>query len=1596
MSFNVSLNKSIENILKGALSGNYPVVGMGVRLDLGKSAITATTPATRNIVTQEPKASIIIKKKEFSNFKHLNDIQWLDRTERIYLRAIKVLFAYKCAQIRAYEALTKFEDSFAQNREVPLEIFADILNTAKYLEVKDSNVFLTNFEAATLFQNALANSLPDEEWNDIRNDILKLAKRGAFQSTLPFTTWIVDPDNADNFGTGPGTGSIELGTFTGFSTTCDLKSSPSGATLNLSDPYKITHVTEDEIELAIEEALYGTIGIISELALGTIDPATFDAKSVVASAFEIAGGPLDTGIDTNYIRTQLRFQYMGKPFINVGDGVSIFIRGNKTIQNFDKLESFNEDMLSIDQSILEAERYLYTDKKIPLDDYIKMRSYQENSLAMQQVYGGFVLSTSRSYNNGFWTLSIDCADNMKWLEWSRFMIEPALQDPQGILEDPLTPYEIKTDALGTPLVGEGPKLIEENIELLNSGLLTYDSGIFNGQVATESNLLQGQYNQAGSLAGTKIMQHPNGFVYRWKTGIITATAGLVIGSDPLSEKDLTLKMLSQSYGLSSAQDVLNNLDVANILSLLIVGQPYNIESFMEQAYQAQNLSKSSSASSLSPTDPLTSVIDVIRRQNIRIGNFKPYRMITLSKSSLEETATSNLIRGELNDKIKLLRQRKVELSTIKTKLEKSDQVGNAVFIRTLNNELRSVQAGIAEQIKIANKTVIDSSDLLVSNLNLLGTNRVLPLTGNFTADYNITRAMMIVGARRRIEDVRLNLDNNLFIVSDQYEENTDIRPYILKLRDSKYNIFNGNFASIFERCEAAAKFINFEFFCNPQGHLEFRPPQWNRTPLSVLEMLFDMNQEEGKSVVPDFLTKMFEDRSSSLRREIHGINIQIVLLSLLLGRFPDSQLIPNFRDPGLIGQWKNSGEAITKAYLRFFGVSPGGIQSDGEKSTLINADATKTLIGNLVNTGTQLIGDGLSISFGTGEEGDVINADSSTILGIFDPIFQEEKNLVNNLLTTSQGAASSPAVEYATSNNLNNIRDDFRKVGGYDPAAEIIGESERFTNRDFVFFKGHDDGKRALLVEKYLDKLGLAISNRDRLVTILLRNSEKELELENINSILSGQFTGSTSEVDDGFDTPISDFISDNVIEPLERTATAIKTIKDIFSGDATKNSLFDHLVEDDTRNLEGPGSGKRFIIEDHDIRACTFTESPPEFNRIDVVGDAPLGIGASLQQKFEERYFWAGATDFDSWRQFGYINGGAKQLPFANDPELQCRPYAIMELQLQRTRINRGTITLNGNEFYQPGDVVYIRDQGMLYYVTSVSHSFTFGNEFSTQLVLENGHPPGIYLPSPIDIIGQQLTKDFLNDGSLIVYRNQKGDDSYRALQPDSNLLFPAGLEVIAPDQNLNTLLDYKNNQVRYTNMMIDLNTIVVGNRKVLIRGFVKGDAEVADVTKRLQAVRYLLEHPTQISQTNNGGIDDLFDLNIELGLNIGSSKELSTMVLPNGLIANPVPSDRIIEQIVYLDGTGSTEFLCLNSQLLTGVTLEDNVKQKIDELSIDPDDYAAVFPKGGPKQSSWLDLRDDLSNITRIIEIGVLDIQSAIDETSNSNLSINSDIGS
>ena len=104
--------------------------------------------------------------------------------------------------------------------------------------------------------------------------------------------------------------------------------------------------------------------------------------------------------------------------------------------NSKNVSSIQEEINDISDVVLEAERSMFTSGEISKEVYKEIRSVNENSFGLTHVFGGFVVSTSSSYNNGKYNFSFSCTDNMGWLSWSKFNETPSIDDPQGVLEDP--------------------------------------------------------------------------------------------------------------------------------------------------------------------------------------------------------------------------------------------------------------------------------------------------------------------------------------------------------------------------------------------------------------------------------------------------------------------------------------------------------------------------------------------------------------------------------------------------------------------------------------------------------------------------------------------------------------------------------------------------------------------------------------------------------------------------------------------------------------------------------------------------------------------------------------------------------------------------------------------------------------------------------------------------------------------------------------------------------------------------------------------------------------------------------------------------------
>ncbi len=1453
---------------------------------------------------------------------------------------------------------------------------------AKYILDKKWEEFRAQFSSEITkdvisIDNYIESLSTNEKWKEgIKNeyanmqliDIIEVIKRAAYSNDSNLTTWIVDADSLDNYLTGPGTGVIEICSFTNFSTSCTKDPSPASASFSLEYPYGISFISEDDIEIAIEEALKGTLGIFADLVTngfksstnGITKPGVDGLSFLGASALLNGYDLIDSTVDSNYIRKSLRTFYLGKPIVNASDVCHFYIRGNRFKQSFGSSSnnlSTDQSEYSISDSVFKAEYELYTTKSLSYDDYKRLRQEQDNSLGMIHVYAGYVTGVTETYGGGFRTISVSCSDNMGWLSWSNVPKQPAIADVTNILEDPLTPYKLVTDDMYS-LDYEKITLLDENKQLLSEGFLSYSNGLLAGKNSTIDNLYQGQYRGIGSLDGSKIMQHADGFVYRWKTGIMTATAGFqTTGSRSTKE----LQQFTQYYSISSVKNPVNNLDIANIISVLITGEPYNILSFLEKT-GSTGVKSDRFSTTLNSQDPLTGYLESIKKQNKIYGNFKPYRLFT------QNSYTLNILRlqgkkQELNNDVKKLLDRKNKLNDQIIKLKNTIKSSNSPIILTIQSEIKSIDIAIDSKIGEAteaantlNSAQLTSQGLMVSAL--FGNGDAIPFyLGSTKEEHEETvRAISKVGATRRIEDVRLNRDNNLLIISDQYDT-SDIRPFILGLNSSQFKKFDGEYESLDQLCREAAQYIHMEFFCNSQGHIELRPPQWNKTPLSLLRNLVRYKKLTGKNIIPDFIIKNFETREKSIYENIYYYNIRIVLISLLLGRFPDESLIPSLKFSSVttkIYEDSDSKMSLTNS-LQFFGVSMRG-ENDGAKirKSTYEDKGSETASGkkSVLNS----IKKNLYLSATYLEDFKSINADTDTILGSIESINLAQNNLTEDIQNAALGSGSPVAASFATSENLNNIRNQFKKLSGRD-AGSGLSSNDSFNDNDFVFKisegKANDSyGDISVKVDSLLSELNKAISGRDSFVRLLKSNKERQQELEGVIGVIDEE--GINAQDQTTFvGTSTTANILGRVQQTLERTSDAIQTVLDVITGDSYKSSPFDNLIEDDFVNDLGYGSGKRYIIHDEDIIDATFTEKPPDFTRVDIIGDTPLGLTSEIQSQTDGTLLWAGATDFDLWRQYGY-KAKPMNIPFITDSETMGKPYAILELILQSAEVNSASITVVGNEFYQPGDTVYVPSKNLIYYVAGVSHSFTYGQQFSTRLDLKMGRPPGVYIPNPMDILGQSVLGSL--DTPSLIYRSSQSDDNYRPLNPESSIKIPQCIYDGSCGQNeMVKLLSYQENNSRFTSMMSHLSTgVLTNNYFLLLRAFVRSSEDnsaISMANKSLEKIASLFQNPIQYREN-------------------GLSGEAQKMTLPNMRPVIPINADKIIRQISFIkkgEDSSNNQIQCLDIKLLGAI---ENFSHEYDNL----------FPKDGPRQTTWLSIRDDFrgqlsaNGLLDVIEVGII----------------------
>lgn len=654
---------------------------------------------------------------------------------------------------------------------------------------------------------------------------------------------------------------------------------------------------------------------------------------------------------TNYIRKKMDLHYKGKPIIQPMDVVYIFastktLADSKVTQGLNS-NFINDSLLNqIDQTVsniesawsdlqntfsggsggasgLEQERSAVAGPDFPLWLYSIMRNDFTKQTSGTCIFAGIVEDAPHSYANGKYTLNVNVKDNSHYLKMGQININPSVEVFNSALYDPLTPFNIDFDEASGFLRGEIPPLLDANIRLLNSRSIRSKLGRFRGSGIDEDlyNIVDIEHisSAGGSTASRSLgrkfrrkLTDPDGFVYRWKEGIGT----LVMYGEPHSQLRTELGSFRSETSPNITQNPFAGQDVMNVISLLITGKPYSFNTYVKGALEWGKLNRNDLKNENLSVSFFKGLINDITKTNATWGGFIPFKSLIVNERGYDFLASGQFDFITKNESLnKMLRERAElfdQITSYATQysntpmfyktgssglFEAIDDKADISGLESLTSELKLKDLAIKEARSDFSKSI--------SNTNIQSEDGTLGIFGDdISFDPSITGTNTPINeskriierkelrdrigflTRRRVWKVRGNEDPNLFIVDDVYDKNYDIQAFE-KALSTNLQLFNSTYSSVFEQVSLVSKFLGLEVFADSQGHLQARPPQYNRMPSTVYRNLLQQKAQNGVQIFPSYLERLFFTNIQGLTDHIEIIEDQIRLHAAALGRFND-------------------------------------------------------------------------------------------------------------------------------------------------------------------------------------------------------------------------------------------------------------------------------------------------------------------------------------------------------------------------------------------------------------------------------------------------------------------------------------------------------------------------------------------------------------------------------------------------------------------------------------------------------------------------------------------------------------------------------------
>lgn len=1316
------------------------------------------TPKQLDILLQDPEATILVKKRAFASLAENFRPDLMDTDERMFLLSTKCLFANKCKQISNYEKLTKIAQISTQIGEVDYHLLPILYGAVDALS---------------------ANGV---DFGGFGKTVDRVRRITAFNTDSQYTTWQSNPSVTSSFG--QGTGVIEFTTAVDFSTTTTLQFAQGRFSINFSDPYNLMTITNNDIELAISEAtnsLHKNKGfqLLSSFATDTIEiqkrqlnleragrnahairfivePETFVGKRIRAIV-DIAGieinfnasstsnftgsGQIDASVlidepeykleeyhqqgltrhegglltnivsamynqlsmaqnskrrahsknqeDNNRInalRQKLRLHYMNKLVIQPMDTISIFINSKK------KLDSKITGGLQSQSTGLKLMQGI--------------NNLVGNIKDQLNVYSGYSAEKAIFVGNDFPT--------PLWLALRNQFVadKKGACVFTGIFEQAQSRYSngsYQVSASG----GDNAKFFEHGVVNINPSMDVYNGTLFDPLTPFDLKYdsISGIETSIANSRDPELLAENKQI---FKSVFLKNKNGPLAGSKPTEAGYFNQSNSSAVKGKDGRQTFYDPEGLVyrwkqGIASLVLFGD----------SYQAGNQRGQSITE-----DPFAGQ-DIMNVLSLLITG-EPYNYATYYQAA---TKTNTLARDFITNQTSAVSYFRGLRADIKNK---NAIYGNFMPFKLLTMDEASFEKVMGSQL---NALRYDSDLRLLTEQRAGLADRLAFLTPDATEAEGIKQNIFKYdrAIQEKINNIHAELtrkDNPPFKVigndisydfGDSSLDNKKVSATVKSRRDlrQKLKFLTRRLAWKVRANEDSNLFIVDDTYDKDYDIQAFEQSFAN---LSIFKSDYVTVSEQIKTVADKLKLEVFCNTQGHI--EIRNPKYNRVPSSVFYRMMQQKdetgvQIFPQFLEDLFVTQIKDIYGRIEalEDRIRLYCFAIG--ETDDEKVTrFLNSFSGAT---SNRNKG--------EFSFLSDSNGYI----SKNFPLVYLRAHPEHLELVNNSLDSQASVStftSSNRAQFLQAGSPLSGTSAF-KFKSLTEVQSLAGSTERFkeikarlsnkTGEVFSLEKEFGETHSDAVALKSNNLAVLQIANK--IAQIL---SEREQAIKSAASAVKNLREGLTLDTRTGGNKLLFPELSKSKEMP----------------------QVFEHMIEDESHDDIGVGSASRYVLKNRDIISYDIHETKPSFTAVNVVGTFDL-LKLQLPQELAvagtngNALATATAVDYDLWRMYGISLPQEVSAPFLHNPQSQLAPYAVSILNKARKEVLQAEVTIVGNEYQQPGEVVYLENRDLLFYVESISHSFTYGKTFTTSLSLKYGHNPGEYIPTPLDVIGKVLYKN-------------------------------------------------------------------------------------------------------------------------------------------------------------------------------------------------------------------------------------------------------------